>query len=205
MRVKPASETLLSWVDGVVARVTRDRIGLIASVGIALLLASELVDRLECLEGPIGLSALNFLFAMLAATLIVCTAALVGDWALTVTKRRTGRTPGARLVTPLLALAGATPACGILVAHLHHRLALDSCVALVGSLLLIVAAFAHHRLSYAARVTEREHRDVGESVARAQAPPSFVSERVPRRDRIPNRRSHDFAGNPRRPAEGPER
>jgi hypothetical protein len=186
MRVRPTSETLLTSVDGVVARVTRDRIGVITSVGIALLLASELVDRLERLErleGPIGLSALNLLFAMLIATLIVCTAALVGDWALTVTKRRTGRTPGTRLVTPFLALAGAAAACGILVAHLHHRLALDGWVALLGSLLLEIAAFAHHRLTCAATATEREDRDEGESVARAQAPPSLVSEHASRRDR----------------------
>ena len=158
MRTRSTSETLLSSVDGVVSRVARDRIGVITSAGLALLLASELVDRLERVEGPVGLSALNLLFAMLIATLIVCTAALVGDWALTVTKRRTGRGPGGRLVTPLLALAGAVPACGILVAHLHHRLALDGWVALLGSLLLEAAAFAHHRLPCTATVTEREDR-----------------------------------------------
>jgi CDP-diglyceride synthetase len=119
------------------------------------LLASELVERLERLEGDVGLGALNLIFATMIATIVVCAAALAGDTVLAAAERRMGRRPGARLVTPLLAVCGATAATGILVAHLRHPLALDGWVALAGSLLLAIAAVAHHHLPDAPGPSER--------------------------------------------------
>lgn len=133
----------------------RGRVGLLAFTGIGLLLASELVERLERLEGDVGPGALNLIAAMMIATIVVCTAALAGDSALAAAERRIGRRPGARLVTPLLAVCGGAAAIGILVAHLSHPLALDGWVGLAGSLLLVIAAVAYHHLPAAATPSER--------------------------------------------------
>jgi hypothetical protein len=92
----------------------RWRVGLLALIGLDLLLTSELTDRLERLEGNVGLGALNLIFATLIATVIVSTAALVGDSILAASERRTGRRPGAYLVTPLLAVSGGAAVTGIL-------------------------------------------------------------------------------------------
>jgi hypothetical protein len=119
------------------------------------LLASELVERLERLEGAVGEGVLNPMVAVLIATLVVCAAALVGDSILAAAERRMGRRPGARLVTPLLAVCGGAAATGILVAHLRHPLALDGWVGLAGSLLLVIAAVAHHHLPDAPGPSER--------------------------------------------------
>jgi hypothetical protein len=119
---------------------------LLAFAGIGLLLASELVDRLERLEGDIGFGALNLILAVLLATLVVCAAAIVGDSVLAAAEQRIGRRPGARLVTPLLGVCAGAAAIGILVAHLRHPLALDGWVGLAGSLLLVIAAVAYHHL-----------------------------------------------------------
>jgi peptidoglycan/LPS O-acetylase OafA/YrhL len=120
-----------------------------------LLLASELVERLERLEGDVGLGALNLIFATMIATIVVCAAALMGDSILAAAERRMGRRPGARLVTPLLAVCGGAAAIGILVPHLNHPLALDGGVGLAGSLLLVIAAVAHHHLPDAPGPSER--------------------------------------------------
>lgn len=58
-------------------------------------------------------------------------------------------------MTPLLAVCGGAAATGILVAHLHHTLALDGWVALAGSLIFGIAAVAQHHLPSAARPRER--------------------------------------------------
>ncbi len=129
--------------------------GLLAFVGIGLLLTSELVDRLERLEGPLGLGVLNLIFAVMIATIVVCAAALMGDSALAAAERRIGRRPRARFVSSLLAVGGGAAGTGILVAHLHHRVALDSWVGLVGGLLLAIAAIAHHQPPDTARPSER--------------------------------------------------
>lgn len=128
---------------------------LLAFAGIGLLLVSELVDRLERLEGPYGLGALNLIFAVMIATIVVCTAALIGDSALAAAERRIGRRPRARFMRALLAVGGGAAATGILGAHLHHPLALDSWIGLAGGLLLATAAIAHHQLPDAARPSKR--------------------------------------------------
>lgn len=129
--------------------------GLLAFVGIGLLLTSELVDRLERLEGPYGLGALNLIFAAMIATIVVCTVALVGDSALAAAERRIGRRPRARFVSALLAVGGGAAATGILIVHMHHPLALDAWVGLAGGLLLAIAAIAHHQLPDVARPSKR--------------------------------------------------
>lgn len=178
MRGTPASKRLVATAAREAAPLTRGWIGLTAFAGIGLLLASELIDRLDRLEGAFGLGALNLIFALPVATIIVCTAALVGDWALAMTARRKGHPARAHLVTPLLALGGAIPAGGVLLAHLHHRLALDGWVAFAGSLLVILAAFAHHCLSDSVALKTRgDHQDG--ALARDPAP---FSEHTPRRD-----------------------
>jgi hypothetical protein len=133
----------------------RGRVGLLAFVGIGLLVASGLLERLERLEDDSGIGWVNLFLAMLIATIVVCTAALVGDSVLTAAERRKGRRPGTRLMTPLLAVCGGAAASGILIDHLRHPLALDGWIALGGSLLLAIAAVAHHRLPDAATPRER--------------------------------------------------
>jgi hypothetical protein len=132
----------------------RGRVGVLAFVGIGLLLASELVQCLERLEGDLGLGALNTIPALLIATLVVGVAALVGDTVLDAAERRLGRRPGARLVAPLLAVWGGAAATAILLVHLYHPLALDGWIGLAGSLLLVIAAVVRHHLPGAARPSE---------------------------------------------------
>lgn len=119
-------------------------VALLAFAGTELLLISELVDRLERLEGDLGIGWLNVTIAALIATGIVCTLALIGDSTLNAAARRVGHRPGARLLTPLLATAGGGALCGILAAHLSHPLALDSWIGLSGALLLLLGAAHRH-------------------------------------------------------------
>jgi hypothetical protein len=118
-------------------------VGLLAFCGIDLLVIGELVDRLEGLEGDLGIGWLNLTVATLFATVIVCTVALIGDSALNAGARRIGHRPGARLLTPLLAAAGGAALCGILVDHLAHPIGLDGWIGLGGALLLLGAAYQH--------------------------------------------------------------
>jgi hypothetical protein len=122
----------------------RPTVALLAFAATELLLISELVDRLEHLEGNLGIGWLNLTFATMVATVIVCALALIGDSALNTAERRIGHRPGSRSLTPLLATAGGTALSGILAAHLSRPLALDSWIGLAGALLLLVAAVHRH-------------------------------------------------------------
>jgi hypothetical protein len=124
---------------------TRLPVGVLAFAGLGLLLTGELTERLERLEHNLGIAWLNLTFATMIATILVCVTALVGDSALRAAERHTGHRPGARLITPLLALSGSAITIAILVAHLNHPPALDSWTGLAGSQLLLVAAAAHGR------------------------------------------------------------
>lgn len=119
---------------------------MLAFGGCGLLIASEMTDRLERVEGNIGLGAVNVTFSLLIAAMIVSTAALVGDSMLAVASRRLGHRPGARLLTPLLTLAGAASASAIAIDHVRHTPALDSWIGLGGSVLLLLAALANRHL-----------------------------------------------------------
>lgn len=132
----------------------RGRVALLALTGLGLLLASELTDQLERLEGEVGLAALNLILGTMFATIVVCAAALVGDSLVAAAERRIGRRPGAPLVTPLLAVCGGATVTGILAAHMSHPIALDGWVGLLGGLVLVIAAVAHHHLPVAARRSE---------------------------------------------------
>lgn len=152
---QPADGQAVTLAAGSDPSYARGHGGLLAFVGIGLLLTSELVDRLERLEGPLGLGALNLIFAVIIATIVICTAALMGDTALAAAERRIGRRPRAPFVRSLLAVGGGAAGTGILVAHLHHPLALDSWVGLAGGLLLAIAAIAHPQLPDTTRPSER--------------------------------------------------
>jgi UPF0716 family protein affecting phage T7 exclusion len=119
---------------------------MLAFGGGGLLIASEVTDLLEQLEGNIGIGWVNLIVASLIATPIVCTAALVGDSLLAAAERRSGHRPGARILTPMLTAAAAAAAGGIIIDHLRHAVAVDSWIGLGGSLLLLLAAVAHHHL-----------------------------------------------------------
>lgn len=97
-----------------------------------------------------GMGAINLTVASLLSSLFVGTAALIGDWALARAERHLGRRPGARLVTPLLAAVGAVSACGIVIDHVRHAPALDGWTGISGSVLLLLAAIAHHHYVRAA-------------------------------------------------------
>jgi hypothetical protein len=115
----------------------------VAASGAALLITSELADRLEV---DLGLDVINLVLSTLFALLIVSTGALLGDSLLTAVERRSGRRPSPRLITTLLTLSGAPTAVWILIGHLSHPLALDGWLALSGSMLLVLAALANHQL-----------------------------------------------------------
>lgn len=116
---------------------------LLAFAGIGLLVMSELSDRLE---SDLGLGVFNLWIAASFAAVAVCITALLGDTLLATIARRSGRRPSHSSVTTLLMLAGAPTTIGILIVHQSHPLALDSWLALAGSVLLIIAAVAHHQL-----------------------------------------------------------
>lgn len=117
--------------------------GLLAFAGIALLVIGELSDRLE---SDLGLGAVNLCLAALLAALTVSVSALLGDTLVGTIARRSGRRPSHSSMTALLMLAGAPTAVGIWIVHRSHPLALDSWIALTGSVLLVIAALAHHQL-----------------------------------------------------------
>jgi hypothetical protein len=122
----------------------RTLIALLAFPGAALLIASELIDRLERIEGDAVMIVLNLIFALPIATLVVCTAALAGDSLLSFANRRTGRRPGARLITPFLTISGAISTAAIAIGHLGHPPAFAAYVGLGGSFLLLLAALTNH-------------------------------------------------------------
>jgi hypothetical protein len=124
----------------------RSLIALLALAGGGLLIAGEITDRLERVEGDAGLDAFNLIVASLLAMLIVCTGALIGDWVLARAEQRLGRRPGARLLAPLLTIAGSVSAGGIIIEHLRRAPALDAWIGITGSALLLLAAIAHHHL-----------------------------------------------------------
>lgn len=134
----------------------RGGVAFLACLGVGLLITSELVERLEHLEGEVGLGVLNLIFAVPIAAMVVSVAALIGDSLLGAGERRSGRRPGPCLATGVLGVAGAVTAAGIIVAHLRHAVALDAWIGLSGGLLLVIAAIAHHvRLSSQARPRAR--------------------------------------------------
>lgn len=114
--------------------------------GAGLLIASEITDRLERAEGDLGPTALNLAIATPLALLLVSSAALLGDSLLARAERRSGRRPGARLVAPLLTVAGGAVGSAIIVDHARHAIAVDGWMGVGGSVLLLLAAFAQHRL-----------------------------------------------------------
>jgi hypothetical protein len=118
-------------------------IGLVAALGVGLMVAGEIADRLEV---DLGLDLINLILASLFAALAVSVVVLLGDSLITAIARRSGRRPSQRLVTLLLTLAGAATAGWIVIGHLSHPLALDGWLGLGGSLLLLIAALAHHHL-----------------------------------------------------------
>lgn len=152
---KPAGVQAAEIGAATVEERARIRVGLLAFTGIGLLIASELIELLERVEGEFGLVALNLVFAVPLAALVVCTAALAGDSVLALAERRIGRRPGARLVTPLLGACGGAAAIAILTAHLSRSLALDGWLGLAGSLLVMLAAVAHHHIAGARTPSER--------------------------------------------------
>jgi hypothetical protein len=139
------------WTAPPVRDRARLNVGLLACSGLGLLLTSEIVDRVERLEGNAGIAWLNLTFAAMLATIAVCAGALVGDSALQAVGRRIGHRPGARLIAPLLATSGTATIGGILVAHLNRPLSLDGWTGLAGSLPLLIAAVAYHYLPGTAR------------------------------------------------------
>lgn len=122
------------------ARRTRIQAWLLAFAGLWLLLTGGLIEAFEQLEGDAGVGWVNLTFAVTLATIVVCVVALIGDSALRAVDRRMGRRPGARLVKPGLAIAGAVAFLTILVAHIGHHLALDGWIGGAGALVLLAAA-----------------------------------------------------------------
>ena len=116
---------------------------LLAFAGFGLLVMSEFSDRLE---PDLGLSVFNLWIAASFGAVVVCITALLGDTLLANIARRSGRRLSHASVTTLLMLAGAPTMIGILIVHQSHPLALDSWLALAGSVLLVIAALAHHQL-----------------------------------------------------------
>jgi hypothetical protein len=123
------------------------RVGMLTCLGAALLVAGALVALLQRLEGVSGMWVFNLIVALVIATPVVSVAALAGVSLLAVVERRAGRRPAERVVTAVLALAGAGATSGIMIANLRHPLALDGWLGLGGGLLLAIAALAHHRLA----------------------------------------------------------
>ena len=121
-------------------------VALLSFGGAGLLIASEITDRLERVEGDLEPTALNLAIATPLALLVVSLAALLGDSLLARAERRSGRRPGARLLGPLLTVAGGAVGSAIIVYHVRHAVALDGWMGLSGSALLLLAALAHHRL-----------------------------------------------------------
>ena len=87
-------------------------VALLSFGGAGLLIASEITDRLERVEGDLEPTALNLAIATPLALLVVSLAALLGDSLLARAERRSGRRPGARLLGPLLTVAGGADHCG---------------------------------------------------------------------------------------------
>jgi hypothetical protein len=121
-------------------------VALLAFGGVGLLIASELTDRLERVDGGLGMNALNLTVASLLALIVVSTTALAGDTVLAYAERHLGRRPGARLLAPLLTAAGAAALSAIVIEHLRHGPALDGWIGIAGGALLLLAAITHHRL-----------------------------------------------------------
>lgn len=128
------------------------RVGLLAAIGSGLLIASQLADRLDRIEGDPGLEALNLIFALPIALLIVATIALIGDSLLRASERRPRRRPEGRALGVVMIAAGAAAAGAIVAAHLSRPLAVDDWLGIAGGLLLILAGTAHHQLTH--RVTK---------------------------------------------------
>jgi hypothetical protein len=130
-------------------------VGMLSFTGAGLLLVSELTDRLERIEGDVGMGTFNLIVAVLLAVPVVCTVALVGDSILARLERHSGHRPGAWMITPLLTVAGVTAAGGVIVGHLWRPPPLDAWIGIAGGVLLLLAGLARRHRSDEAQPRHR--------------------------------------------------